>query len=67
MAYWSGDNNNPNRDLSDPSWVSVEGARAMRNIHRSHSSSNIEKKICKHEKIKIIHTCSKCLKVVKIE
>ena len=29
-ARWSGDQNNPNRDLSDPSWVSVEGARAIR-------------------------------------
>lgn len=29
-ARWIGDQNNPNRDLSDPTWISVEGARALR-------------------------------------
>jgi hypothetical protein len=28
-ARWIGDQNNPNRDLSDPTWISREGAHAM--------------------------------------
>lgn len=80
-AYWIGDQNNPNRDLSDPSWVSVEGARAMRNINRSNRSLHETRKECEHEKTtkikgslisdkqkgKLFFVCQKCLKVIKIE
>jgi len=49
-AYWSGDNNNPNRDLSDPSWVSVDGHRAMQGRRRdddeNYSQEQFEAQVC---------------------
>lgn len=39
-ARWAGDNNNPNRDLSDPNWISREGARALSQSRRERSYSN---------------------------
>jgi hypothetical protein len=38
-ARWAGDNNNPNRDLSDPNWISREGARAESQARRERSYS----------------------------
>ena len=49
MPGWIGDQNNPNRDLSDPTWISVEGARALRqqrtnNFKKIETSSKEKKK-----------------------
>ncbi len=43
-AYWAGDQNNPNRDLSDPTWVSAEGAHSMRRAQtaRYHASKPVK-------------------------
>ena len=36
-ARWSGDQNNPNRDLSDPTWISAEGAHAIQRTSQTPS------------------------------
>ena len=47
-ARWSGDQNNPNRDLSDPSWISRAGAHALN--HERISQTQNQLSTWKHEK-----------------
>ena len=57
------DQNNPNRDLSDPNWISVEGARLermARSKSRFSTSEHDTKKIKEsnnNEKLRLIKKC----------
>jgi len=41
---WIGDLNNPNRDLSDPDWISVDGIRSERSL------AKLKRDLIKNEK-----------------